>query len=498
MFGLFKRPDPVKERKASKRSYAAADKIARYGDFRSSRGSADYELRGGLAEIRAKSRFLARNSGSMKRYIQLMRVNIVGEGGFRYQCRVKMNDGKLNISLNERVEQAWADWCDAPTVCGQMSMNVLLHQAISTWCRDGEVIWELVEAGRFKDGLAINPIESDQLDETLNTIHPSTQNEIRMGVEVNSDGRPVAYHFLTTHPGDLTWTIPNSSRQLYRRVPASSVIHVYERLRPGQTRGEPPASAMLLGIKMLDGYREAETVGRRLRAAISGFFTRTMPGVEQIDGLADREDEQEELFEMDIEPGRLKQLPDGVEFKEFSPGGSQTDYADYEQQIKKDISMGIGISTMSHGMEVSGISYSSGRTVAIEDRDYYKTMQSFFIGCLMPRTFTLWTRNHMIFAEELAFLPSQLDRVRKTSVFRARGWDWVDPAKEVKATREALAANLTSLSRVAAARGMDRDELLDEIAEDQQAAADRGLTLTYSDGKGSQTEIADVQQPDNS
>ena len=65
---------------------------------------------------------------------------------------------------------------------------------------------------------------------------------------------------------------------------------------------------------------------------------------------------------------------------------------------------------------------------------------------------------------------------------RPRGWSWVDPAKEVRANREALASNQTSLARVAAERGIDRDDLLDEIQEDQSAAALRGLTLNYEKG----------------
>ncbi len=38
-------------------------------------------------------------------------------------------------------------------------------------------------------------------------------------------------------------TSAKSAAKKYRRVDASKIIHVYERLRPGQTRGEPPAAA---------------------------------------------------------------------------------------------------------------------------------------------------------------------------------------------------------------------------------------------------------------
>ena len=42
-----------------KRSYSAAQNIARYGDLKSSSGSADYELVGSIATLRGKSLMLA-------------------------------------------------------------------------------------------------------------------------------------------------------------------------------------------------------------------------------------------------------------------------------------------------------------------------------------------------------------------------------------------------------------------------------------------------------
>jgi lambda family phage portal protein len=469
---MFKRtPEP---KVTKKRGYAAAANVARYGDLKSSRGSADYELREGLAEVRSKIRFLARNSSSLKRYISLMRTNIVGVNGFRLQCRVRMTDGRMDVSLNTRVQDAWEDFCAAPTTCGTLHMIDLTRQAVASWCRDGEVIWELVESSRYTHGIAINPLEADHLDETLNSKYEQTNNEIRMGVEINAQNQPVAYHFLTSHPGDVSYYSPMTRRR-YRRVPADRVIHVYEKLRPGQTRGEPPASSTVHGVKMLDGYREAETMGRRLRSALMGFFQKMSQTTAGIDELADDVDDADEVFEMNMEPGRLKSLPTGYEFKQFDPGGSQTDYKDFESQAKKDIAMGVNISTMSHGMEVEGVSYSSGRTVAVEDRDYYKEMQGFFIRNMMTPVFRRWVVVSTLYHD--AWPPSRRDAITRSGKFRSRGWDWVDPAKDIRANAEALATGQTSLTQIAAQRGMDRDELLDEIQDDMEAARSRGLPV---------------------
>lgn len=471
----------AKNNTSRSRSYSAAGNFARYGDIGASRGSADYELANALSEVRAKARFLDRNSGSFRRFKQLMKVNVVGENGFQLQSRVMKLDGTSDIQLNRRVEAEWRMWSKAPTVDGSMTMIDLCNQAVATWCRDGEVIWEIVYSDKYRDGLAVNPIEADFLDETLNTRNPSTDNDIRMGVEVDRYGRPVAYHFLTSHPGDLVWHSAERNRR-YRRVPADRVIHMFSKDRPGQTRGEPPAAAAINSAKMLDGYREAETTGRRLRAALMGFFTRTLPKIEGVSELAEREDEDDGVFEMDMEPGRLKQLPDGMEFQEFAPNGGSSDYAQFEGQIKKDLAMTFGISVFSHGMETQGVSYSTGRTVVIEDRDYYKTQQRFFIDHGIWKLFELWLPRRIV-QDASNIPPTRIDAITESAMFRARGWDWVDPAKDVKANTEALRTGQTSLARVAAQRGIDRDDLLDEILEDQMVAASKGLTLDYSDGK---------------
>ena len=127
MFGLTTKKKAAQEvRKAKARGYAAAAKKARYGDFHSSRGSADYELRHGLVEVRNKSRYLARNSSMMKRFLGLLAINVVGQNGFIFQSRVRRQNGDMDDSLNKRVEADFKRWSKRPT----MRANA---PASSTW-----------------------------------------------------------------------------------------------------------------------------------------------------------------------------------------------------------------------------------------------------------------------------------------------------------------------------------------------------------------------------
>ena len=462
-----------------KRGYAAAESKARYGDFRSSRGSADTELRKGLAVVRAKSRWLSRNSSSMKRFLWLLSINTVGKKGFVFESNVIRQDGTPDVTLNKRVETDFRRWSKRPTTCGKMSMIDLENQAIKSLARDGEFIWERVRNPKYKDGIAINPLEADILDETLNTIHPMTGNQIRMGVEIDKFNRVIAYHFLEQHPGDYTW-YSYDSRRRYRRVLADNVIHVYISDRPGQTRGEPWASSVVNSVKMLDGYREAETTSRRLRAAVMGFFKKMLPQSEGIEGLADNEDDEDrERLEISVEPGKFQELPPGLEMQQFDPGGSQTDYEGFEGQIKKDVAMGLNISVMSHGMETHGVPYSAGRTIRQEDQDFYQVVQEFFSDRALDMVFGWWLPLRIV-QEDANIPPTRTDIIIDSCVFRPRGWDWVDPAKDISSNTEALRTYQTSPQRVAARQGVTLETILDEHVEARRMAQERDLTLEYN------------------
>ena len=78
--------------------------------------------------------------------------------------------------------------------------------------------------------------------------------------------------------------------------------------------------------------------------------------------------------------------------------------------------------------------------------------------------------------------PSRVLAILAAYRFRGRGWEQIDPTKDTKAENEQLQARTTSLSRIAAKRGISRDELLDEIEDDQRALSERGLTQSFGNG----------------
>ncbi|MCH7532721.1 MAG: phage portal protein [Gemmatimonadetes bacterium] len=105
--------------------------------------------------------------------------------------------------------------------------------------------------------------------------------EIRMGIEMDANGRRLAYHVFTRHPSE------GLGRER-THVPAAEIIHFFVRYRPGQTRGYSLFAPVLTTLKMVDGLTDAELVASRLAAAKMGFIKNISPEAVAVVPNADR------------------------------------------------------------------------------------------------------------------------------------------------------------------------------------------------------------------
>lgn len=453
------------------RSYSGASSAARYSDFGTSYLSADAELETALPKLRARSRNLERNNPHARRFMALMQDNVVGATGFQLRVSAKRTDGpnaQPDNYGNDLIAARWAKWCKSATADGMMTFREASRMAVRTWARDGEVLVHFRMGREFPDGIALRFYEADHLDETLNRAFPGTGNRIRMGVEIDADEKPIAYHILTTHPGETVWSTNN---RRYRRIPASEMLHLYIKSRAGQTRGEPPMCVVLTDVKMIAGYREAEVTNRRVAAAKMGFFERD-ENAGPVKGVADSVTPEGQL-EMDVEPGRMTALPPGYRFNPFNPNTSSTDFAGFERQMIRSIAAGLGVSYFDLAMDLSDVSYSSVRQGALSDRDFYRGMQAFFIERFAMIVYAKWLQNLFDFGN-IGIPDYRYEKFLDASSFRGRGWSWVDPQKEVDAAIKAREGRMNSLQNQVAETGMDWWTVADEIAEED----------AYLDGKG--------------
>ena len=458
------KPEP----KIFKRSYASANSGRLFDDFKSSQRSADSELSPVLKVIRSRSRDLVRNNQYAKRYINLLKTNVVGGKGFGLQVKALDTVGNLDQTGNSAVENAFLQWgkLGNPTVDGRLSWVDAQKLCLETLARDGEVFVVKHRGNGFKDSFAIEFIEADQVDETKNE-KLSNGNEIRMGVELNKFKKPIAYHFMTYHPGDYEFTTMTFSKKSVR-IPADKVLHIFLPLRSGQTRGEPWLSPAMAGLKHLGAYIEAALIAARVGASKMGFFTSPAG-----DGFV-ADDLDGQIPMMSAEPGTFHQLPTGVDFKSFDPQNPNNEFESFHKSVLKSVASALGISYTSLSNDLEATSYSSIRQGALEERDFYRDIQNFMIQHFVQPVFDSWLESAMEM-NSFGINMSRYDKFASAAEFRGKGWSWIDPLKEMNASVLGLKSGILSIQDVASQYGKDAEELMSQIARDKALAEQFGI-----------------------
>ena len=365
--------------------------------------SADDEVKADGRKLRDRARQLRRDNPWAARYVALQVEGILGAHGVMMQARVPVTrkDDSGNLKLNERandtLEARFKQWSGRRTadVAQRLSFPRIAQVVVETWKTEGEAFLEIVPLPTTRNpfGVALRVLDPDQVDDTLNQAGKPGQPEIKMGVEMDEFGAPAFYHVWTRHPSESTV----EGTRLRRRIPAAQIIHLYDVRRAGQTRGVTPFAPVMQDLKMLGGLQEAVLVLQRTAACKMGFIT---VDPEQTSPLAPEAGDASVV--MDAEPGRIEQLPAGMQFQSWDPGQPGAEYDPYTKNVLRGIAAGLGVSYASLTGDLSEANYSSARVGMLSERDAFCRDQQALIEALYARVYAAWL--------EWGFLSGALDR----------------------------------------------------------------------------------------
>jgi len=444
-------------------------------DWMSSQLSADAEIRGSLRKLRDRSRELVRNNPYARQAKRTTQINIVGTG-MKFQSLVlQQRGGKRDQRVNNLIEEKWAEWSEANSCdcAGKYSFHQFEWLAAGALCESGEAIFRIVRKpfGESNVPIALQMIESDLLDEEYDDKLLNKNNEWRNGVEVDEWGRPVRYAILTKHPGDAYYLDYSANRKLHIFIDAKDIIHLFLPERPGQNRGVPWFHSVMADMHQLQGYEEAAVIRARAGASIMGFI----------------QNDQGELIGDEVQNNQRIQSFSPGEFRYLAPNESvqipDIDYPSqqYEMFVKNKIrrfATGIGCSFETISKDFSETNYSSSRLSLLEDREHWKFCQKYMIDNFHYRIFKEWLALSVL-SGDLDFI----DYTANSKRYCKPRWTppaqhYVDPLKEIKAYREAEQAGYMSKSQVIAqTNGGDYDDIVSEIAREQDVADSLGVTL---------------------
>ena len=485
--------DLFKKRQKTKRhsrTFDGAGTGRLLADFKSVSASADSELKPSLKILRNRARQLARNNDYASRYIQLMRDNVVGSAGVNLQNRARSDRdrNRFDSLANVVVEEGWRAWGYAGvcTVDGKLSWLDCQRLFIETWARDGEVLIELFEQKPTEEnpyGFAIRFLEADYLDESYNDVNSSNGNAIRMGVEIDKFGKPVAYYLASFNPSDTQF--PNVGSKKYQRIESSRLIHAFRQDRPQATRGIPPLSVSMVDLQMLGKYMEAELVASRVSASSMGIIKKS--GDYTGEGLEDTYNPT-----INLEAGTFQKLDPNEELTMFDPSHPTSQFESFVKGTLRGIASGLGVSYTSLANDLQGVSYSSIRQGALEERDYYRGLQAWMIDHFHGVIFKKWLQHSLTIRALQPFganapLPASKFRQFHRPRWTPRGWSWVDPQKEAMAIAVQLNNGMATMQDALNHYGRDVQDHFDQLNREKQMAEDANIKIAFQPFGGGQS-----------
>lgn len=428
--------------------------------------SIDYYLKEDLTNLRARSRALVRKNTYGKRFVEIMKSNIVGPDGIKVNAQKLDTRGKPDKRSNNAVEMAWKDWCqNHADYFGKASFCELQHMAVACAAQDGEFLFEKIQGGKY--GFQLKAIDAELLDTEKHT--PTKNGEIRMGVEYNRNGQVVQYWFRErNHAGDY------STGKTYS-IRADRIIHCFSPLYPDQSRGIPWTHAALEATKHLEKYQEGAIVNARASANTFNVI-KSKAGDEYV-GDEDGSSYGEGVTLDNVEPGTTIDIGDR-EIESIDPNYPHQMFDAFVKANLRSIASGLGISYHSLSNDLEGVNYSSIRAGVLEDRELFKSYQNWLIRCFMRPVFEEWV--DMAYLSGQIILPggnpvSEPPSKYKAAAYQPRRWAWVDPQKDMTANQMQVDECMKSRSQVIREQGDDPESVWAEIAADKEKMSALGI-----------------------
>lgn len=233
--------------------------------WRPGSGDADSAILFDLPTLRERSRDLERNAPLAAGAINTKVTSIVGTG---LKPRAAI-DRDILKGLTEDQADAWERAAEREFKLATSgddfdierfhsfteSQDLVLRSTLSA----GDILVNFVRKARPNNPytLRLNFIEADRVCNENGQADTAT---LIAGVEKDDSGAPVKYHVSKFHPGNIR-NLKNREwvkLDAYDKAGRRKVLHIYRKLRPGQTRGVPDLAPVIEMLKQFSTYTENE------------------------------------------------------------------------------------------------------------------------------------------------------------------------------------------------------------------------------------------------
>jgi len=407
-----------------------------------------------VGTIRARSNYLYWNDPFIRGAVDMLINRMIGAGSVP-QARTD------NEAFNTQIENVFRSWCENADYHGQMHFSEIERFIMQRLFLDGGAFVKIVVDNRRKNPFCLEVIEYNRLAPEGT---PLGRNQNIHGVEIDSTGRVVAYHFYS-NAADV------SGDSTTRRVPADSVIHFSPFRRPGQLLGVPLLAPCIPYAMHLAEILEAELIAKKVEACF-GLAIRTTDMLGRMQHTTTTENGTREI---EIAPGMVEFLAPGEEVEVIDPKRPGRSFREFVYFVLEGVARGLGLSLEQITGDKSEVNYSSARHSELELRDHIKPFlaadERYFL-CPVWRMLV----DYSILAglvKAPGFVASPENYYKHEWIHK--GHDWVDPQKEINAKINELLIGATTLSEICAQKGKDWQEVIKQRAREKEFINSLGL-----------------------
>ena len=458
------------------RQYAAAKITRLTGAWIPANQNVNDVIRASSPILRARVRQLIRDFPYFARAANVL-VNFTVGTGTNIQSRVlnprwipggdNSGERKIDSITSQKIEDALNWWMDEADASGRLHFSELerLVKRQDIECGEFLVVQTQIRDHARQCPYALAVYEPDYLSAAGATAQG--KNELDQGIEYDpATGRVVAYHLADP------WGTAKP-----RRIEARHVLHGFQQLRPGQLRGVSPFVTAVLIARDLSDYLDATLDTTKLAAKYLAIVqSPDIAGFQNMRAIQGQGADSGKKLEQ-LENAIIEYLRPGEQITFAKPETPGNIFDDFTKFVIRMLAIATDTSYTLLSGDYSDTNYT---TLRGERQDLLKMFaphqHRHVLHFVQPALRAALTS--CVLAGRLE-LPGYFDNPRPYWRFICLppGLEPIDPIKSANANIADIGAGLASPQEVAARRGRDYEEILDELAEASAMRAERGIQI---------------------
>ena len=401
--------------------------------------------------------------------LKRQRTNVVGNG---LRLKSTINRDLLGMTpeaaeeWQKRTEAEFALWAERKDACDATGVNDfygLQQLAMLSWPMSGDCfcLFRRYESTPLQPyALRLHLIEADRVrtptaDGGLTLLSTTgtadNGNAIYDGVEVDGNGRIVAYHIANTYPFQNTLTPTKFARvEAYgKKTGLPNILHIMDSERCEQYRGVPYLAQVMEPLLQMRRYTEAEIMAAIVQSFFTAFVKTNTDATEMPFGepaSADVQEVSKDPTDYEMGPGNTVIMEPGEDVAFGSPTHPNTGFDTFMRALCEQVGAALEIPADLLIMSFNS-SYSASRAALLEAWKAFRMRREWLTKSFCRPVFEMWLTEAVARGRIIApgFLTDPLIRqAYLQSEWIGPSQGQLDPTKEVAAAVTAIENGLST------------------------------------------------------